>query len=155
MAPMLSSGPSRAREGALAPVASSVCLRLRTTAGDLDLVVGLQSLYRAVRGLLDAAVTEQNWKAAVALAGEARSGLGAGLAEYLGYFLGLGTWGFGGPIATVGYMQRDLVDSAYPAWGSIGGGSPILQRTETRNSAYAQLALSNSTARFPFAFTVK
>lgn len=25
------------------------------------------------------------------------------------YFLGLGTWGFGGPIATVGYMQRDLV----------------------------------------------
>jgi chromate transporter len=30
--------------------------------------------------------------------------------EFLGYFLGLGTWGFGGPIATVGYMQRDLVD---------------------------------------------
>ena len=29
---------------------------------------------------------------------------------FLGYFLGLGTWGFGGPIATVGYMQRDLVD---------------------------------------------
>ena len=28
---------------------------------------------------------------------------------YLRYFLGLGTWGFGGPIATVGYMQRDLV----------------------------------------------
>ncbi len=28
----------------------------------------------------------------------------------LGYFLGLGTWGFGGPIATVGYMQRDLVE---------------------------------------------
>jgi chromate transporter len=26
------------------------------------------------------------------------------------YFLGLGTWGFGGPIATVGYMQRDLVE---------------------------------------------
>ncbi|MCA1845214.1 MAG: chromate transporter [Actinobacteria bacterium] len=25
------------------------------------------------------------------------------------YFLGLGIWGFGGPIATVGYMQRDLV----------------------------------------------
>lgn len=30
--------------------------------------------------------------------------------RFLGYFLGLGTWGFGGPIATVGYMQRDLVD---------------------------------------------
>lgn len=28
----------------------------------------------------------------------------------LGYFLGLGTLGFGGPIATVGYMQRDLVE---------------------------------------------
>jgi hypothetical protein len=28
----------------------------------------------------------------------------------LGYFPGLGTWGFGGPIATVGYMQRDLVE---------------------------------------------
>jgi chromate transporter len=28
----------------------------------------------------------------------------------LGYLLGLGTWGFGGPIATVGYMQRDLVE---------------------------------------------
>ena len=35
---------------------------------------------------------------------------GAGLQAVLGYFLGLGTWGFGGPIATVGYMQRDLVE---------------------------------------------
>lgn len=26
------------------------------------------------------------------------------------YFLGLGSWGFGGPIALVGYMQRDLVE---------------------------------------------
>ncbi len=33
-----------------------------------------------------------------------------GLRGLLGYFLGLGTWGFGGPIATVGYMQRDLVE---------------------------------------------
>jgi chromate transporter len=32
------------------------------------------------------------------------------LRTFLGYFLGLGTWGFGGPIATVGYMQRDLVE---------------------------------------------
>src|SRR5881227_374234 len=31
------------------------------------------------------------------------------LRDFLRYFLGLGTWGFGGPIATVGYMQRDLV----------------------------------------------
>lgn len=31
------------------------------------------------------------------------------LYRFLGYFLGLGTWGFGGPIATVGYLQRDLV----------------------------------------------
>src|SRR5947207_15301403 len=30
--------------------------------------------------------------------------------RFLRYFLGLGTWGFGGPIATVGYMQRDLVE---------------------------------------------
>jgi chromate transporter len=33
-----------------------------------------------------------------------------GFRAYLGYFLGLGTWGFGGPIASVGYMQRDLVE---------------------------------------------
>src|SRR5438270_7881099 len=33
-----------------------------------------------------------------------------GLRRYLGYFLGLGSWGFGGPIATVGYIQRDLVE---------------------------------------------
>ncbi|MEV6925626.1 chromate efflux transporter [Dactylosporangium sp. NPDC051485] len=32
------------------------------------------------------------------------------LRTFLGYFLGLGTWGFGGPIASVGYMQRDLVE---------------------------------------------
>src|SRR5690348_11519663 len=32
-----------------------------------------------------------------------------GLLRAVGYFLGLGTWGFGGPIATVGYIQRDLV----------------------------------------------
>lgn len=32
------------------------------------------------------------------------------LGAFLRYFLGLGTWGFGGPIASVGYMQRDLVE---------------------------------------------
>src|SRR5690349_6384666 len=36
--------------------------------------------------------------------------------RYVAYFLGLGTWGFGGPIATVGYMQRDLVEQR--AWVS-------------------------------------
>src|SRR5256885_5544607 len=30
--------------------------------------------------------------------------------QLVGYFLRLGTLGFGGPIALVGYMQRDLVD---------------------------------------------
>jgi len=32
------------------------------------------------------------------------------LAEITKYFLKLGTWGFGGPVALVGYMQRDLVE---------------------------------------------
>src|SRR5437660_1782049 len=32
------------------------------------------------------------------------------LADLLRYFLRLGTFGFGGPIALVGYMQRDLVE---------------------------------------------
>src|SRR5207245_3936013 len=30
--------------------------------------------------------------------------------RFFRYFLGLGAWGFGGPIATVGYMQRDLIE---------------------------------------------
>src|SRR5437899_8827433 len=30
--------------------------------------------------------------------------------SFLRYFLWLGAFGFGGPIATVGYMQRDLVE---------------------------------------------
>lgn len=30
--------------------------------------------------------------------------------EFVGYFLRLGTFGFGGPIALAGYMQRDLVE---------------------------------------------
>src|SRR5436190_7643364 len=37
---------------------------------------------------------------------EARAPLGA----LLLYFLKLGTFGFGGPIALAGYMQRELVD---------------------------------------------
>jgi len=34
----------------------------------------------------------------------------AALKEFVLYFLKLGTWGFGGPIALAGYMRRDLVD---------------------------------------------
>src|SRR5881409_211105 len=30
--------------------------------------------------------------------------------SFIRYFLWLGAFGFGGPIATVGYMQRDLVE---------------------------------------------
>lgn len=33
------------------------------------------------------------------------------LTEITTYFLKLGTWGFGGPVALVGYMQRDLVEN--------------------------------------------
>jgi chromate transporter len=40
----------------------------------------------------------------------AASGERAGFAAVLRYFLRLGTSGFGGPIAVVGYMQRDLVE---------------------------------------------
>src|SRR4030095_6433180 len=34
----------------------------------------------------------------------------APLRDFLLYFLRLGTFGFGGPIALAGYMQRDLVE---------------------------------------------
>jgi hypothetical protein len=37
------------------------------------------------------------------------TGSGAGLWALTGYFLGLGTWGFGGPVALVGFMHRDLL----------------------------------------------
>ena len=33
-----------------------------------------------------------------------------GLGQIAAYALGLGTWGFGGPVALVGYMHRDLVE---------------------------------------------
>ncbi|MGC2197175.1 MAG: chromate efflux transporter [Terriglobales bacterium] len=35
------------------------------------------------------------------------------LAEFVGYFLWLGTVGFGGPIALAGHMQQDLVDKRH------------------------------------------
>jgi chromate transporter len=47
--------------------------------------------------------------AAIADASQTAPANEAGFGAYLRYFLGLGTWGFGGPIASVGYMQRDLV----------------------------------------------
>jgi chromate transporter len=34
----------------------------------------------------------------------------APLTQFVGYFLWLGTVGFGGPIALAGHMQQDLVD---------------------------------------------
>ncbi|HJV61187.1 MAG TPA: chromate transporter [Albitalea sp.] len=36
--------------------------------------------------------------------------VGYTLWQLVGYMLGLGTWGFGGPVALVGYMYRDLVE---------------------------------------------
>ncbi len=44
-------------------------------------------------------------------AGAPASASATPFARFIRYFLGLGTWGFGGPIATVGYMQRDLVEN--------------------------------------------
>src|SRR5205085_3863948 len=35
---------------------------------------------------------------------------GYALWQLVRYMLGLGTWGFGGPVALVGYMYRDLVE---------------------------------------------
>ncbi len=44
---------------------------------------------------------------------EMRPGDRVGFGRFLRYFLGLGSLGFGGPIATVGYMQRDLVEQRH------------------------------------------
>ena len=46
---------------------------------------------------------------ATAPTGSSAAGAGS-LRDVLKYFLRLGTFGFGGPIALAGYMQRDLVE---------------------------------------------
>ena len=48
--------------------------------------------------------------AAAVGASQAQEVRSVGFGQLLLYFLELGTLGFGGPIATVGYMQRDLVE---------------------------------------------
>jgi chromate transporter len=48
--------------------------------------------------------------AAATTQAEAREPSGRSLRALALYFLRLGAWGFGGPIALVGYMQRDLVE---------------------------------------------
>lgn len=45
--------------------------------------------------------------------GQGRDNKSVGFAKFVRYFLGLGSLGFGGPIATVGYMQRDLVEQRH------------------------------------------
>ena len=52
------------------------------------------------------------------------------LARFVGYFLWLGTVGFGGPIALAGHMQQDLVDTR--GW--------ITQEDYVEGLALAQLA---------------
>src|SRR5215471_10177997 len=52
------------------------------------------------------------------------------LAEFTLYFLKLGCIGFGGPIALVGYMQKDLVDER--KW--------ITQESYLQGLAFSQLA---------------
>jgi chromate transporter len=53
-----------------------------------------------------------------------------GVLPLVWYFLRLGTWGFGGPIALVGYMQKDLVDER--KW--------ISQEEYLQGLAFSQLA---------------
>src|SRR6266536_5737872 len=48
--------------------------------------------------------------ASAPMPGEASSGRERTLPGLIRYFLGLGSSGFGGPIALAGYMRRDLVE---------------------------------------------
>jgi chromate transporter len=47
---------------------------------------------------------------AIADAAAPAEGARCSLWQLVGYMLGLGTWGFGGPVALIGYMYRDLVE---------------------------------------------
>jgi Chromate transporter len=63
-----------------------------------------------VRGLLRGTGAIQGRTDALANTSVTRPANGRTLAGLARYFLKLGGWGFGGPIALVGYMKRDLVD---------------------------------------------
>src|SRR6266436_2738930 len=64
------------------------------------------------------------------------------LREFLTYFVRLGTFGFGGPIALAGYMQRDLVERK--RW--------ISKQDYLEGLALAQLAPGPLAAQLAFAF---
>jgi chromate transporter len=49
---------------------------------------------------------------------DAAAGASYTMWQLVRYMLGLGTWGFGGPVALVGYMYRDLVEKR--GWISEG-----------------------------------
>src|SRR5688572_12604825 len=59
------------------------------------------------------ASTWRRWPRSSMAAGEDEATISRvpSLAAFVGYFLRLGTFGFGGPIALAGYMQRDLVET--------------------------------------------
>src|SRR5215813_4632317 len=50
-----------------------------------------------------------------------------GLWELVRYFLRLGSFGFGGPIALAGYMQRDLVPRGWITTGEYNQGLAFAQ----------------------------
>jgi hypothetical protein len=51
-----------------------------------------------------------------------------GLTAFLSYFLSLGSVGFGGPIALIGYMQRDLEPVVILTAGLVGVTATSLAR---------------------------
>src|SRR5204862_7886890 len=70
----------------------------------------LITVRRPVRGLEEEEIMTTTTSPARGAPGA--TGIGAGtLRDVLRYFLYLGTFGFGGPIALAGYMQRDLVET--------------------------------------------
>ena len=65
--------------------------------------------------------------------------------QLVGYMLGLGTWGFGGPVALVGYMYRDLVERR--RWISEGDPQGITQRAITDLMASDPNTITSTIAR--------